>query len=153
MGLILAPAMGCAWRGIVGQGAERLRLAPGSEPTSATERRAIRTRAQPPRGAVAMISRFHRERETDAFLDRFPGVQRQVIGSSLKFCRLAEGNADIYARMTAMWPWDVAAGHALVTAAGGVMMAADGEPLRYDRPGQRLPPFVTFGDRSAAQWR
>jgi len=153
MGVIMAPALGLLWRGIVGTGAERLRLDPGADPGQAAERVAIRTRAQPARGAAAVVSRFHREAETDAYLDQFPQVQRTVIGASIKFCRLAEGTADIYARMSAMWPWDVAAGHALVEAAGGILRDTSGQPIRYDRPHTRLPAFIAFGDPAAARWR
>jgi 3'(2'), 5'-bisphosphate nucleotidase len=153
IGVIFAPAMGQVWRGIVGHGAERLHLAPGDEPQNATDVSVIRTRPQPARGAVALVSRFHREAETDTYLDRLPEVQRRVVGASIKFCRLAEGAADVYPRMSPMWPWDVAAGHALVTAAGGVMKSADGRPLTYERPGERLPPFIAFGDPASARWR
>jgi 3'(2'), 5'-bisphosphate nucleotidase len=153
MGVIAAPALNRVWRGIVGRGAERLALAPGDGPERAKERLHIRTRPQPRHGAVAVVSRFHRDAATDAYLDSFPDVQRTVVGASIKFCRIAEGVADIYARMAAMWPWDIAAGHALVTAAGGVMKAADGGTLRYDGLGNRLPPFVAFGDPHAARWR
>ena len=54
-----------------------------------------------------------------AYLDRWPGVQRMVCGSAMKFCRIAEGTADLYPRLTSISEWDVAAGHALVAAAGG----------------------------------
>ena len=148
-GIIAAPALATMWTGIVGAGAERLRLAPGTESAAARERVTIRTRVRPKQGAVALISRFHRDAETDAYLDRMPAVERVVCGSSIKFCRIAEGAADLYARMTSISEWDAAAGHALVVAAGGAMTAFDGGPLPYGRPGFRLPAFIAIGDPNA----
>ena len=148
-GVIAAPAFGTIWAGAVGQGAERLALAAGAEPAAARERVAIRTRPRPQRGAIAPISRFHRDAATDACLDRIPGLERVVWGSSIKFCRIAEGAADIYVRLTSLSEWDVAAGHALVVAAGGAMTALDGAPLRYGSADLRLPSFVASGDRTA----
>ena len=148
-GVIAAPALGALWIGVVGQGAERLRLAPGAEPAAARERTAIRTRARPLRGAVALVSRFHREPKADAYLDRIADVERKVCGASIKFCRLAEGAADLYVRMASISEWDAAAGHALVAAAGGAMTTLDGQPLPYGRAGFRLPPFIASGDGSA----
>jgi 3'(2'),5'-bisphosphate nucleotidase len=146
LGVIAAPARQIVWAGMVGQGAERLRLAPGAEAAAASERTAIRTRARPKRGAIALLSRFHRDPETDAYLDRFPNIERQVCGASIKFCRIAEGSADLYVRLASISEWDVAAGHALIAAAGGVITTMDGGPLPYGRPGLRLPYFIASGD-------
>jgi 3'(2'), 5'-bisphosphate nucleotidase len=146
LGVIAAPARQTIWIGLVGQGAERLRLMPGADIAAASERVAIRTRARPQRGAVALISRFHRDPETDAYLDRFGNIEREVCGASLKFCRIAEGSADLYVRLASISEWDAAAGHALIAAAGGVMTTLDGGPLPYGRPGLRLPHFIASGD-------
>jgi 3'(2'), 5'-bisphosphate nucleotidase len=72
-------------------------------------------------------------------------------GSALKFCRLAEGKVDIYPRLAPTSEWDVAAGHALVAAAGGVVTAPDGGALAYGRgaDGFRVPGFVAWGDAAA----
>jgi 3'(2'), 5'-bisphosphate nucleotidase len=148
-GVIAAPALATIWTGIAGQGAERLVLSPGAEPPAARERTAIRTRARPRQGAVALISRFHRDADTDAYLDRFPKVERMVCGSSIKFCRIAEGAADLYVRLTSISEWDVAAGHALVVAAGGTMTEIGGAALPYGRHGFRLPAFIASGDGPA----
>ena len=147
-GVIAAPATGTIWAGVVGQGAERLILAPGAEAAAARERTAIRTRARPQRGAVALMSRFHRDPKTDAFLDRIADLERVVCGASIKFCRIAEGSADIYVRTHSISEWDAAAGHALVEAAGGTMTMHDGEAVPYGRDGFRLPPFIVLGDGS-----
>ena len=92
-----------------------------------------------------MISRSHPEPATGAYLDRIAGVQRVVSGSSLKFCRIAEGTADIYPRLASLSEWDIAAGHALVSAAGGTVTTVDGQAVTYGRPGFRAPPFIAWG--------
>ncbi len=144
-GIIAAPAMATVWRGIVGQGAERMKLQPGAAVDRATERTAIRTRPKPQTGLVAMTSRSHPEPATGAYLEKIDGVQRSISGSSLKFCRIAEGAADIYPRLVSLSEWDIAAGHALVVAAGGTVTTVDGQPLTYGRPDFRAPPFIAWG--------
>jgi 3'(2'), 5'-bisphosphate nucleotidase len=69
-------------------------------------------------------------------------------GSSLKFCRLAEGSIDVYPRLSEISEWDIAAGHALVTAAGGLVAMPNGAPLRYGRAdrGFHVPSFIAWGD-------
>jgi 3'-phosphoadenosine 5'-phosphosulfate (PAPS) 3'-phosphatase len=140
------------WRGIVGAGAERLVLAPGRPPQAAHERRPIRKRVPPKGGSIAMVSRSHLDRETEAYLDRLQIAHRIACGSALKFCLLAEGQADIYPRLSTTAEWDVAAGDAVLTAAGGTVTAPDGAPLAYGRPGYRIPAFIASGesDRTAA---
>ena len=144
-GVVAAPAMGIVWRGVVGSGAERIRLQPGAATSRATERTLIRARPRPPAGLVAMTSRSHPDPDTSAYLDRMAGVQLMSCGSSLKFCRIAEGAADLYPRLVSLSEWDVAAGHAVVSAAGGRVTTIDGQPLTYGRPDFRLPPFVAWG--------
>jgi 3'(2'), 5'-bisphosphate nucleotidase len=146
VGIIAAPAMGIIWRGVVGQGAERMRLKPGAAVATATERSAIRTRPRPSKGLTAMTSRSHPEPATSAYLDRMADVQRVICGSSLKFSRIAEGAADVYPRLVSLSEWDVAAGHALVSAAGGIVTTIDGQALTYGHPNFRLPPFVAWGE-------
>ena len=92
-----------------------------------------------------MTSRSHPEPATGAYLEKIAGVQRNVSGSSLKFCRIAEGAADIYPRLVSLSEWDIAAGHALVVAAGGTVTTVDGQPLTYGRPDFRAPPFIAWG--------
>lgn len=145
-GIIAAPAYKLLWRGLIGHGAERLRM--GAEPHITTERTEIRTRARPAQHPVAMTSRFHRDAPTSNFLQRRPELDQVVVGSSLKFCRIAEGAADVYPRLCPMFEWDIAAGHALVEAAGGVMRAPDGRQLIYGREDLRIPAFIASGDPS-----
>jgi len=152
-GIVAAPALGLVWRGVVGAGAERLRLKPGSAPADASERTAIRTRAWPPQNPLALVSRSHLNAATEDFLKRMPGVQCDSRGSSVKFCQVAEGGADIYPRLSPQSEWDIAAGHAVLVAAGGVVMSPDGTPLAYGGTpkGFRIPSFIAWGDPSKAK--
>jgi 3'(2'), 5'-bisphosphate nucleotidase len=138
IGIIAAPAADLAWRGIVGRGAERLTL------TGQSGRTAIRTR---PRSArpVIMISRSHLDADTKSYLAGVAQASSLTCGSSIKFCRVAEGSADLYPRLAPTHDWDVAAGHALVLAAGGDVRAADGSQLVYGTPKRLIPDFIARG--------
>src|SRR5262249_14987586 len=129
LGLVGAPAQGLIWRGIEGQGAERLRLAAGAAVSSAQERAAIRTRPWPQSGIVVAVSRSHLDAKTEALLARLPVGQRLASGSAVKFCQLAEGAVDFYPRLSPTCEWDVAAGHAVLAAAGGIVTKLDGTAL------------------------
>jgi 3'(2'), 5'-bisphosphate nucleotidase len=154
LGLIASPALGLIWR-TGAQGAERLVLAPGAEPRNATERSPIRTRPWPQTGAIAAISRSHLDARTQAFLQRLPPTERIASGSALKLCGLAEGKADIYPRLSPVCQWDLAAGDAIVTAAGGLVTtpqgSSEGSSLTYDMTTERflVDGFIAWGDPSA----
>jgi 3'(2'), 5'-bisphosphate nucleotidase len=152
LGLVGAPAQGLIWRGIEGQGAERLKLPAGAPASSARERTAIRTRPCPPSGLIVAVSRSHLDAGTEALLARLPVGERLTCGSAVKFCQLAEGAADLYPRLSPTCEWDVAAGHAVLTAAGGAVTRPDGSKLNYGGVAQdfRIPAFVAWGDPSAA---
>jgi 3'(2'), 5'-bisphosphate nucleotidase len=152
LGIVAAPALGLLWRGTENSGAERLRLSAGAPAASARERSAIRTRPWPAGGLIAAVSRSHLDPETDAFLARLPVAERISCGSAIKFGRLAEGAADVYPRLSTTCEWDVAAGHALLAAAGGTVTRPDGRPLRYGQSIDRfrVPAFVAWGDPAAA---
>ena len=107
---------------------------------------------QPQAGKLAALaSRSHRDAETDAFLVRM-GIEDCVsAGSSVKFCRLAEGIADVYPRFCATMEWDTAAGHAILAAAGGCVTTTDGAPLTYGKPGYRNPGFIAWGAGQALE--
>jgi len=150
LGLVGAPALGLLWRGHVGHGAARVTCdAPGG-----TAVEPIRTRPLPAPGApwVAAVSRSHGDARTDAFIAARPGAVRKTLGSAVKFGRVADGNVDIYPRLSPTSEWDVAAGHAVVVAAGGKVTDAQGQPLRYGtgRNGFILPNFIARGDPNAA---
>ena len=99
----------------------------------------------PPQGAVAVASRSHRDAETDAWLAK-EGIDDTVsAGSSLKFCLVAEGKADVYPRFGPTMEWDTAAGDAVLRAAGGRVETTDGAPFLYVKPGFRNPGFIARG--------
>jgi 3'(2'), 5'-bisphosphate nucleotidase len=149
LGIIGAPAFGWLWRGLVGRGAERLKLSEAG--LGAPE--PIHTRRSPKRGEpwIAAVSRSHGDARTEAFIDSRPGAVRTKLGSAVKFGRLAEGAADIYPRIGPTSEWDVAAGCAVVTAAGGKVTDTDGRPLRFGErtDGFIVPAFVAWGDPAA----
>jgi 3'(2'), 5'-bisphosphate nucleotidase len=137
LGVVLAPARACAWWGARGRGAVA-RDADGRT-------RAIAVRKAPAGGLVAIASRSHRDPETQAFLDQAGVAECISAGSSLKFCLVAEGKADLYPRFGRTMEWDVAAGHAVLSAAGGRVTTRDGAPFRYRKPGFENPPFIARG--------
>jgi 3'(2'), 5'-bisphosphate nucleotidase len=149
LGIIGAPALGLIWRGLVGRGAERL-----TTNTSIRTAEPIHTRSTPKPGDpwIVAVSRSHGDAKTEAFIEGRPGAIRQVLGSAVKFGRVAEGGADIYPRLAPTCEWDVAAGHAIVTAAGGKITDASGAGLRFGRgsEGFIVPEFIAWGDPSAA---
>jgi 3'(2'), 5'-bisphosphate nucleotidase len=93
------------------------------------------------------------ERLTGVAVAASAAILKVDFGSALKFCRLAEGAIDVYPRLAPTSEWDVAAGHALVVAAGGALFAADGRPLRYGGAdnGFRVSGFTAWGDAAAAR--
>ena len=140
LGVVLAPARGLAWWGAVGPG--RLR---GARTTWCARSRSDRG---PRPGAVAVASRSHRDAATDAWLAAEGIVDTVSAGSSLKFCLVAEGKADVYPRFGPTMEWDTAAGDAVLRAAGGRVQTTDGGavPLRQARlsqPGLHRPRRLT----------
>jgi 3'(2'), 5'-bisphosphate nucleotidase len=148
LGIIGAPALGLIWRGLVGRGAER--LSTGALRTAEP----IHTRPIPKRGDpwIVAVSRSHGDLRTEAFIAARPGATREALGSAVKFGRVAEGGADIYPRLAPTSEWDVAAGHAVVTAAGGRITDAKGADLQFGngQHGFIVPEFIAWGDPSAA---
>jgi 3'(2'), 5'-bisphosphate nucleotidase len=137
LGVVLAPARSQAWWGA------RDKSATARDADGRT--RAIAVRKVPAQGLVAIASRSHRDAETQAFLDRSGVADCISAGSSLKFCLVAEGKADLYPRFGRTMEWDVAAGHAVLSAAGGRVTTKDGAPLTYRKPGFENPPFIARG--------
>jgi 3'(2'), 5'-bisphosphate nucleotidase len=107
---------------------------------------------------MIVASRSHRTPETDDVIARFPGAELVSVGSSLKFCLLAAGEADLYPRLGRTMEWDTAAGDAVLRAAGGATLTLDGRPLAYGKrlPGQpddlANPHFVCHGN-APESWR
>ncbi len=105
----------------------------------------IHVRPVPAEGITAVASRSHSSAQTDAYLARYRVHERISIGSSLKFCLVAEGRADLYPRLGPTMEWDTAAGHAVLLGAGGSVLTPDGAALRYGKPQFRNSWFLASG--------
>lgn len=105
----------------------------------------IRCRPAPKGGLTALVSRSHMSPETAGFLKDFDIKEEMSAGSSLKFCVIARGEADLYPRLGRTMEWDTAAGHAVLKAAGGSVTTLDGGDLTYGKPGFENPHFVARG--------
>jgi 3'(2'), 5'-bisphosphate nucleotidase len=135
MGVVLAPAIDLVWWGALGHGAVM------------RDRHGVRQIAARPMPAepVAVVSRSHRDARTEQWLAEHRVARSIAAGSSLKFCRIAEGVADCYPRFGRTMEWDTGAGHAVLLAAGGEVRTLDGRPLGYGKPGFANPDFVASG--------
>jgi 3'(2'), 5'-bisphosphate nucleotidase len=144
LGVLFAPALNSLYAGANGVALRQL-LKPGSRFDRAAAA-PIRARARPTR-LVALTSRSHPDEASEQFLAKLPVERKQPVGSSLKFARLAEGAADVYARHFAISEWDIAAGNALLVAAGGSISAPDGRPIVYggNRADFVIDGFVAWG--------
>ena len=129
-GVVYAPAQGTIFAGRAGH-ASTAEVSAGGEPFA---RRAIHVRSCPAR-PVIVASRSHCTPETDAFIRRYPQAEIVSVGSSLKFCKVATGLADLYPRFGRTMEWDTAAGDAVLRAAGGCTFV-DGQPLVYGKRNQ-----------------
>ncbi len=141
LGAIVAPALGELWAGEVGVGAGASRV-DGDRPGAW---RAIGVRTPSSAGLDVLASRSHLTLRTRAWAERLKVRRWAQLGSSLKYCRIAEGSADLYPRLGPTMAWDTAAGHAILRAAGGDVRRLDGEPLTYGGPNFRNPDIVAFG--------
>lgn len=138
LGVVHAPVLGRSYLGVRGEGAER---------RDSGGRTSLRTRALGDGPLTLVVSRSHRDAAVDRLLERLPECTTTSVGSSLKFCLVAEGLADLYPRFGPTSEWDTAAAQCLVEAAGGRVTRLDLEPLRYNRKESVLnPDFLAFGD-------
>lgn len=136
LGVVHAPAIGTTYWGSP-HGAFMTR--DGGAP------RAIACRPIPAKGVIAVASRSHRNEATDTFLARYDVAEEISSGSSIKFCLVAEGRADLYPRTGRTMEWDTAAGHAVVRFAGGTVTTLEGGDLLYAKPNFENPYFVAKG--------
>jgi 3'(2'),5'-bisphosphate nucleotidase len=143
-GAIYAPALGKLWTG--GTVALAMEVSPGETLSAAREVRRIVTKTPREGGLHVVASRSHPDRQTGEFIDRLAVKERISAGSSLKFCLVAEGLADVYPRFGPTMEWDVAAGDAILRAAGGFMVRGDGEPFQYGKAGFNTGSFVALGN-------
>lgn len=138
LGIVHAPALETTYLGLLGGGAFRIHDG---------ERTPIRTRALPSGPLTFVVSRSHRGEAVDRLLERLPPHQCISVGSSLKFCLVAEGKADLYPRFGPTSEWDTAAAQCVVEAAGGRVTRVDLTPLSYNTKTSLLnPDFLVFGD-------
>jgi 3'(2'),5'-bisphosphate nucleotidase len=142
-GVVYAPAVARLFYG-EDDGAFEIAHAPGTE-LDLGKARKIAARAANADGLVAVGSRSHGDAATEEFLKQFKVRAFIPAGSSLKFCLLAAGEADIYARGGRTMEWDTAAGHAVLNAAGGSVRRWDGSVFAYGKPGFENPGFVARG--------
>ncbi len=147
-GAVGAPALGEVYVG--GAVAFEAELAAG-EILRADALKPIATRALPAAGLCALASRSHLDPQTERWVERAQVKELKRAGSSLKFCLIARGDADVYPRLAPTMEWDTAGGHAVLNAAGGLVLALDGSPLRYGKQeaGFKNAGFVAWGRRPA----
>jgi len=137
LGVVGVPAFGEVYSGIVGVGAWL---------DKAGRRTPISTRLAPAEGLTVVASRHHGDQaRLDMFLSGRAVARVVNYGSSLKFCRVAAGEADLYPRFGRTMEWDTCAPHAVVEAAGGVVQTLDGSPLGYGKLGWDNPHFICWG--------
>ncbi len=146
-GMVYIPAQQLAYAGQPGVGAQRI---------NAQETTAITTRKCDAQIARVLTSRRYRGGELEESIDRlggvFSAVERVYRGSALKFCVLAEGEADLYPRFSPCSEWDTAAGHAVLLAAGGILVDTEFRPLRYNQGTSLLNPFFYAIADPKADW-
>jgi 3'(2'), 5'-bisphosphate nucleotidase len=141
LGIVSAPVLNLVYYGVEGVGAFVANEGGAAEP--------IRVRRPAANPLVIVGSRSHRGDSLDSMLERIGPHEMRPMGSSLKFCLVAEGTADFYPRLGPTCEWDTAAAQAVVEAAGGSVTTLDGLPLRYNERDTLLNPhFLVFGDAS-----
>lgn len=133
LGVVYAPALDLMYCGAVGEGAWKTKA-------GHTEAIRVNDRTEVPVRVVA--SRSHLNAETGRLIESLGECELVQVGSSLKFCLVAEGSADIYPRLGPTCEWDTAAAQAVVEAAGGAVTMLDGTPLRYGKPDLLNPHFI-----------
>jgi len=137
LGVVCAPALGTLYAGATG-GVAYMRSGAGTQ--------ALRCRTVPAEGLTVVASASHGDPGAlDEFLKGRHVAARRAIGSSLKLCLVAAGEADLYPRFGRTMEWDIAAGHGVLAAAGGSVTDLAGAPLRYGKPGFENPAFVARG--------
>ncbi len=134
-GIVAAPALDTVYTGLVGKGAWQGDLAGG-------KLKSIRVSTPDNEALMVVASRSHLSDETKAFIEANKVADTRNAGSSLKFCLLAKGEADLYPRFGPTMEWDTAAGHAVLLAAGGFVDTLEGKPLTYAKAEFRNPWFM-----------
>ena len=149
-GVVYQPPTGRLFMTLAGDCAIEAEIAADAADTVSLDRLAshrIATRVPDTGDMVVAVSRSHPSSQLDRKLSEL-GIERRIeVGSSLKFCLVARGEADVYPRLTSISEWDTAAGHAVVSAAGGAVLTLDAAPLLYGQSSgsHRVAPFVACG--------
>jgi 3'(2'), 5'-bisphosphate nucleotidase len=152
-GLIYAPELQVLYVTLSPTEAVCARLAPErGEGLDTLETHPLRTCDPASDRLKVLVSRSHRNAATDAYVAGLGRHETVELGSSLKLAVLADGGADIYPRLSPTSEWDTAAGHAILNAAGGVLLTQDGQPLLYGKRETNLlnPGFVALGKAATA---
>ncbi len=129
LGVVYAPVLGDLYSGIIGDGATLAKV----KNNAVVERQPISVRKADLKELTIVASKSHRSDTLEAWLSEFPGANHVSIGSSLKFCLIARGEADLYPRLGPTCEWDTAAAHAVLKAAGGDVLTPDDKPLAYGK--------------------
>jgi len=137
LGVVTAPALKEAYWGLRGQGAYK------RDNTGHVQRISV---APPGEAKRVVASKNHLNEDTKAFIDKLGAHELVQAGSSLKFCKIAEGHADIYPRLAPTCEWDTGAAHAVLSAAGGKVETLEGKPLQYGKEDVLNPHFIASGD-------
>jgi 3'(2'),5'-bisphosphate nucleotidase len=148
LGVVYAPASGKLFAAQVPQ-ARAFRATASQHQVARGAYSPIHVRPAPSAGLTVVGSRSHPSPKTDAYLKGYSVAGMVSIGSSLKFCLVASGEADLYPRLGTTMEWDTAAGQAVLLAAGGSVVSADGTPLRYGKAGFTNPWFIATGSVAA----
>ncbi|HEU5442864.1 MAG TPA: 3'(2'),5'-bisphosphate nucleotidase CysQ [Steroidobacteraceae bacterium] len=144
IGVVYAPVGGALYAGNVAA-MRAFRCSHAADAATPGPREPMHVRAVPAAGVTAVVSRSHSTPDTEAYLNQYRISDRISVGSSLKFCLVASGEADLYPRLGPTMEWDTAAGHAVLAAAGGKVLAPGGAPLAYGKPGFRNSFFIASG--------
>ncbi len=152
MGVVYAPALNRLFVAESTTFAWQTEIEPGAKLPPVSERQRLTIRKAPQAGLTAIASRSHRSDETNAFLDTQNIAEIISAGSSLKFCLIAAGEADLYPRHGRTMEWDTAAGQAVAEAAGARVTNLDATPLTYGKKqrGYDNPHFIVWGDVAPA---
>ena len=137
LGVVTAPALKEAYWGLKGEGAYK------RDRTGRTRRISV---AEPGETKRVVASKNHLNEETKAFINKLGAHELVQAGSSLKFCKIAEGHADIYPRLGPTCEWDTGAAHAVLSAAGGKVETLEGKPLQYGKEEVLNPHFIAAGN-------
>ena len=145
-GVMHAPALGRLFFGSVAGGAWEIAVTSERLDAKAAARRQLHVRGAQAPAPLVLESRSHREPATETLLAELGSLTRRSVASSLKFALVAAGEGDLYVRGVSLNEWDIAAGHAILSAAGGAVVTLGDEPVLYGNADLKAPPFVAIGD-------